>query len=63
MSPSDAAGGVGLRNTAARLAHLYGAAAHLTVAPATGGGTEAVVRLPLHTVPVQPARMLDALDG
>jgi type II secretory pathway pseudopilin PulG len=42
-------GGVGLRNTRARLQELYGAAQALALSPAPGGGTVAEVRLPFHT--------------
>lgn len=41
--------GVGLRNTEARLAQLYGAAQRLTVGPDPAGGMLAEVRLPYHT--------------
>ena len=41
--------GVGLRNTAARLAHLYGSAQRFSVGPAPDGGTVAEVRIPWHT--------------
>jgi LytS/YehU family sensor histidine kinase len=41
--------GIGLRNTRERLAQLYGAAQHLTLAPRAGGGMRAEVRLPFHT--------------
>lgn len=41
--------GVGLRNTAARLAALYGANQRFTVGPDPAGGTLAEVRLPYHT--------------
>lgn len=47
--------GVGLANTAARLAQLYGADASLTLAPAVGGGAVALVRLPLRPSHVVPA--------
>lgn len=42
-------GGVGLQNTAARLAHLYGSAQRFSVGPAPDGGTVAEVRIPWHT--------------
>jgi signal transduction histidine kinase len=42
--------GVGLSNTRARLAALYGGAATLEVANAEGGGAIATVRLPYHEV-------------
>ena len=41
--------GVGLRNTEARLAQLYGDAQRLTVGPDPAGGMLAEVRLPYHT--------------
>jgi len=41
-------GGVGLANTRARLAALYGDRATLEVANAEGGGVAATVRLPYH---------------
>jgi LytS/YehU family sensor histidine kinase len=45
---SPAASGVGLANTRARLAALYGPSATLAVANAEGGGVVATVRLPYH---------------
>jgi signal transduction histidine kinase len=42
-------GGVGLSNTRARLAQLYGDAASLTLRPANGGGVVAEMILPFHT--------------
>ena len=42
-------GGVGLRNTRARLAQLYGAAHTLTFTAARGGGVVAELTLPYHT--------------
>ncbi len=48
--PADPAAGVGLANTRARLAELYGEAASLDVANAPGGGVVAAVRLPYHEV-------------
>jgi LytS/YehU family sensor histidine kinase len=50
--PSDGAPdeeGVGLRNTRARLAELYGPAQSLTLRAADGGGLVAEVALPYHT--------------
>jgi signal transduction histidine kinase len=44
----DAGGGVGLSNTRARLAALYGGDATLAVANAEGGGVISTVRLPYH---------------
>jgi signal transduction histidine kinase len=44
--PAGLAPGIGLANTRARLAHLYGAAARLTLEPAPGGGTCARLDLP-----------------
>lgn len=41
--------GVGLQNTAARLAQLYSSAHHFTVGPGPGGGTVAELRFPYHT--------------
>lgn len=43
------AGGVGLRNTRARLEQLYGADQRLTLQPAPTGGTIAEIVLPYHT--------------
>jgi LytS/YehU family sensor histidine kinase len=43
------AGGVGLRNTAARLEQLYGASQRFSVGPHPQGGTLVEVRLPYHT--------------
>jgi two-component system LytT family sensor kinase len=45
-SPSE---GIGLRNTRARLAQLYGQAQSLTLRPANDGGLIAEVSLPYHT--------------
>ena len=42
-------GGVGLSNTRARLAQLYGHEASLTLRPANGGGAVAEMTLPFHT--------------
>jgi two-component sensor histidine kinase len=48
--PQGGAGrGVGLRNTEARLAQLYGTAQRLTVGPDPAGGMLAEVHLPYHT--------------
>ncbi|HWE43062.1 MAG TPA: histidine kinase [Gemmatimonadaceae bacterium] len=47
--PGEAVGGVGLRNTEARLAQLHGEAQRLTVGPGPGGGMLAEVRLPYRT--------------
>jgi signal transduction histidine kinase len=44
-----AAGGVGLRNTVARLAQLHGDAQRFTLAARDGGGAVAEVRLPFRT--------------
>ena len=46
---ADRAGGVGLRNTRARLDALYGDAQTLTLEPAAGRGTVATITLPFHT--------------
>ena len=45
--PNDQATGIGLANTRARLAVLYGGAAALTLEPVPGGGTRAAVSLPM----------------
>jgi two-component system, LytTR family, sensor kinase len=42
--------GIGLTNTRARLAALYGDAAELALRPRTGGGTEVVLRLPFRSL-------------
>ena len=42
--------GVGLRNTRARLAHLYGAAQRLELAQVPGGGTLVSIEIPWHGV-------------
>lgn len=47
---APASGGVGLANTRARLAALYGGQATLDVANREGGGVVATVRLPYHEV-------------
>ena len=44
-------GGIGTANTRARLAHLYGEAHALSIAPARGGGTRVSLRLPYHEAP------------
>ncbi len=54
--------GVGLANTAARLAELYGPAAALSVHPAPGGGAVARVRLPLSRAPHAPGARSAAAD-
>ena len=45
---NPATGGVGLANTRARLAALYGNKETLTITAAEGGGVAAMVRLPYH---------------
>jgi LytS/YehU family sensor histidine kinase len=45
--------GIGLSNTAARLAELHGDKGELTVRPAPGGGTVAIVRLPVRALSVE----------
>jgi signal transduction histidine kinase len=57
--PADWAGaddyGIGLSNTAARLAELHGGHAALSVVRAAGGGTVATVRLPRRDAPAAAA--------
>jgi two-component system, LytTR family, sensor kinase len=48
-APASRRNGIGLSNTRARLAHLYGAQSGLELIPAPGGGLEARVRIPFHT--------------
>jgi two-component system LytT family sensor kinase len=48
LGPASAASGVGLVNTRARLAALYGDGASLEIANAQGGGAIATIRLPYH---------------
>ena len=43
--------GIGLANTRARLARLYGDAAHLVVEPAADRGVRVTITLPMRTVP------------
>jgi signal transduction histidine kinase len=45
--------GIGLANTRARLAALYGARAELRLTPRQGGGMEAALRLPLRVTPAR----------
>ena len=47
--------GVGLANTRARLAQLYGARQELALTPAEGGGALVEVRFPYHTTPQRRA--------
>ncbi|HEY4129246.1 MAG TPA: hypothetical protein VGM50_01415, partial [Gemmatimonadaceae bacterium] len=42
-------GGVGLRNTVARLTQLYGPGQRFELRGVTGGGTVARLRIPFHT--------------
>jgi len=44
--------GIGLANTSARLAELYGTEGVLTIDNAPGGGGRAIVQIPFHTEPV-----------
>ena len=53
--PRSGPEGVGLSNTNARLAELYGAAHRVRLQPAAGGGTEAILTFPFHTAPVTHA--------
>jgi hypothetical protein len=46
-APNAGATGIGLSNTKARLAVLYGAAGAVTLEPVPGGGTRATVSLPI----------------
>jgi LytS/YehU family sensor histidine kinase len=46
LAAAGAPDGVGLRTTRARLRQLYGDAQEFTIAPADGGGTVCVVRIP-----------------
>lgn len=46
--PGEASEGVGLANTRARLATMYGDRAQVAISPATSGGTAATIRLPFH---------------
>ena len=55
--------GVGLRNTAARLAQLYGDAHSFTIGPRADGGTLAEVRLPFHTRPEVRQHDLNGVAG
>lgn len=47
--PGEAEGGLGLRNTRARLEQLYGSEQRLMLQPAPGCGTTARIELPYHT--------------
>jgi len=47
MGGGASAAGIGLANTHARLEALYPGRASFVVAPRAGGGTRAVIRLPL----------------
>ncbi len=50
-------GGVGLKNVAARLEHLYGDAATLRIEPGVGGGVDVRIDLPRQPrAPTEPAR-------
>lgn len=53
--------GVGLANTRARLAALYGESASLNIANTEGGGVVATVRLPYHEAESNPSR--DSYSG
>ena len=59
LSPAAASAprsGVGLANTRARLARLYGDVSSLVLRNAAGGGAEAIVTLPLRYSPLASAR-------
>jgi two-component system LytT family sensor kinase len=49
--------GIGLSNTRARLKHLYGADCSLELASASGGGLEALVRIPFRTLNAASAQV------
>jgi two-component system, LytTR family, sensor kinase len=50
--PAGGPEGVGLRNTDARLAALYGPAHRVMLRAAPGGGTDAMLAIPFHTRPL-----------
>jgi two-component system, LytTR family, sensor kinase len=52
--------GIGLANTRARLAQLYGDAAGVGAGPRAGGGTLVTLTLPFHAAPRAHGRTLDA---
>jgi LytS/YehU family sensor histidine kinase len=55
LSPTfslDTITGIGLRNTIARLQHLYGDAASMDIRNAVGHGTVVTLRIPYHESPV-----------
>jgi two-component system LytT family sensor kinase len=54
LSGAARADGIGLTNTRARLAHLYGDAARLELADAPGSGVRAELTLPLRAAPPLP---------
>jgi two-component system, LytTR family, sensor kinase len=47
--------GYGLHNVTTRLRAAYGTAAHLSVGPGAGGGTQAEMHLPIHEAPTKAA--------
>jgi two-component system, LytTR family, sensor kinase len=49
-APNDDGTGIGLSNTRARLAVLYGSAAAVTLEPVAGGGARATVSLPIRMI-------------
>jgi signal transduction histidine kinase len=49
--------GIGLANTRARLAHLYGRAHSLDVQSAPGQGFTVTITIPYHTEAIAPNRM------
>ena len=51
----QATGGVGLKNTTARLHQLYGRGGSFVLEEAPGGGAAAELRIPFHTTPVSTA--------
>jgi hypothetical protein len=55
LSPRPGHSGIGLVNTTARLARLYGDGAHLIAEPAVAGnrrGVRVTITLPIRTVPL-----------
>jgi signal transduction histidine kinase len=55
--------GIGLRNVASRLEHLYGVADLLRLTPIQSGGVDVQLDLPLTPLPDGRARLLRSLEG